>query len=147
MYESKVSVFSSKWNDCHKWNNCSLLFPIFEYCCLNWFCKPCQSTFIGLEDSYHNLDSLTNVKQNLWTFTPSWNWCVPIQSFILSKCASASSSGFPENSALKCDQFNCGMCCIGCTVCGGACSTCGAWGAGIAWSNGSADGACKVLYV
>ena len=34
----------------------------------------------------------------------------------LSKCASAS-SGFPENSSLKCDQFKCGICCtcfVGC---------------------------------
>ena len=97
-YESNVSVFSSKWTDCHVWNSCSLVFPIFEYCCLNWFCKPWQSTFIGLRDSYHNLASPTNDWQNLWTFPPSWNWCVSIQSFILSRCASAYSSGFPEYS-------------------------------------------------
>ena len=38
-----------------------------------------------------------------------------IKSFILSKCASTSSSGFPANSGLKHYQFNCGKCCIGCT--------------------------------
>ena len=31
-----------------------------------------------------------------------------IQSFILRRCASASSSGLPVNSGLKCNQFNCG---------------------------------------
>ena len=82
-----------------------LCFLFFEYCCLNWFCKPCQSTFIGLRDSYHNLASPTSVRQSLWTFTPSWNWWVSIQSFVLSWCASASSSVFPENSGLKCDQL------------------------------------------
>ena len=63
---------------------------------------------MGLNDSYHNLAYPTNVKQNLWTLTPSWNAWVSIQSFILSRCVSASSSGFPANSGLKCDQFNCG---------------------------------------
>ena len=38
---------------------------------------------------------------------------VSIQSFVLRRCASASSSGLPVNSGLKCDQFNCGICCIG----------------------------------
>ena len=82
--------------------------PILEYCCLNWFCKLIQSTFIGLSDSYHNLASPTNVKQKHWT--------VSIQSFILKRCASASSSGLHVNSGLKCDQFNCGTCAgwIGC---------------------------------
>ena len=47
-------------------------------------------------------------------FTPSENVCVSIQLFILTKCAPASSFGFPENSGLKCDQFNCSTCCIGC---------------------------------
>ena len=105
------------------------MFPTFEYCCLNWFCKPCQSTFIGLKDSYYNLASPTNVRQNLWTFTPSWNWCVSIHSFILSRCASASSSVFPKNFGLKWDQFNCGTCYA---CCAGCCSAWGAWGAGTA---------------
>ena len=57
--------------------------------------------------------------QNLWTLKPSWNWCVSIQMFVLSRCASASSSGFPENSGLKCGQFNCSMCwtCSACDCC------------------------------
>ena len=35
--------------------------------------------------------------------------CVSIQSFVLSKWASASSSGLPANLGLKWDQFNCGL--------------------------------------
>ena len=93
-YESNVSVFSSKWNDLHAWNNCSLVLPILEYCCLNWFCNPIKSMFIGLNDSYHTLAS-TNVKQTCCTLRPSWNACVSIQSFILRRCASTSSSGLP----------------------------------------------------
>ena len=70
---------------------------------------------MGLKDSYHNLASPTNVRQNCWIFTSSGNACASIQSLVLSKYVSASSLGFPENSGLKFDQFNCGMCCIGCT--------------------------------
>ena len=90
--------------------------------------------FMGLKDSYHDLATPTNGEQNCWIFTPSQNACVSIQSFILSKCASASSLGFPGNSGLKCDQFNCGMCCAGTgwsgsiggwTGCTGFCGTCG----------------------
>ena len=71
--------------------------------------------FMGLRNSYHNLASSTNVKQIFGTLTPSWKACVSIQLFVLNKCISASSSGFPANSGLKCDQFNCGTCCIGCS--------------------------------
>ena len=81
--------------------------------------------FIGLSDSYHKPDSPTNVKQKHWTLTPSWNACVSIQSFILRRCVSTSSSGLPANSGLKCNQFNCsteagwigcvGIGCAGCT--------------------------------
>ena len=105
------------------------MLPIIEYCYLNWLCKPCQSAFVGLKDSYHNLASPTMVRQNLWTFTPSWNWCVFIHSLVLSKWASASSSGFPENSGLKCDQFNCSICCACCVGC---CGTGGGGGAATA---------------
>ena len=35
--------------------------------------------------------------------------CVSIQSFVLNNWASESSSGSPENSDLKYDQFNCGI--------------------------------------
>ena len=75
-------------------NSCSLVFPMFEYCCLNLFCKPNQSTFIGLKDPYHNVASPTNVRQNHWPFTSSGNACVSIKSLVLSKCASASFSWF-----------------------------------------------------
>ena len=107
MYAPNSSVFSSKWKDLHTWNNCSLVFSILEYCCLIWFCNPFQSKAIGLTDSYHNLASPSNVKQNLWTFKPSWNAWVLIQSLVLRRCASASSSGLPKKSGLKWDQFNC----------------------------------------
>ena len=134
-YESFVSVFSSKWNDCHAWNNCSLVLPIFQYCCQNRNCKPCQCTFIGSKDSYHNLASPTNVRQNLWTLIFSWKWCMLIQLLVLSKWTSASSSGFPENFGLKCYQFKwtiCCACCAGCVSCcpycvgcAGCCGACG----------------------
>ena len=64
--------------------------------------NPIQSTLIGLNDSYHNLASPTNVRQKHWTLTPSGNECVYIQLFVLSLCASASSSDFPDNSGLRC---------------------------------------------
>ena len=105
------------------------MFPIFEYCCLNCVCKPLQFNAIGLSDSYHNLASPTNVKQNLWTLIPSWNAWVSIQSFVLRRCASISLSSFPANSGLKCDQFNggtwpgCASHIAGCT--GGAGGTAG----------------------
>ena len=66
--------------------------------------------FISLSDSYHNLASPTKVKQNVCTLTWSGTSCVSIQSFVLSKCPSASSSGLPAYSGLKWDQFNCGLC-------------------------------------
>ena len=119
---SIVSGFSSKLNNLHAWNNCSLVLPILEYCCLNKFYSPCQSTFIGSNEWYHNLASPSRVKQNLWTLTPSTKWYAFIQSLVWSRCASASSSGFPENSGLKWDQFKCPICCA---VCCGACSTAG----------------------
>ena len=54
----------------------------------------------------------------------SRKWCAFIQSLVLSKWASASSSGFPENSGLKCDQFNCTNCCPCCAGCMGCCTCC-----------------------
>ena len=65
---------------------------------------------VGLSDSYHNLASPIKVKQNLCTFMLSRKSCVSIQSLILSKWASASSSGLPANLGLKWDQFNCALC-------------------------------------
>ena len=93
-YASFVSVFSSKLKDLHTWNNCSLVLPILEYCCLNKFCNPCQSTFIDCSDWYHNLVSPNSVRQNLWTLTLSMKWCSFIQSLVWSRCPSAFSSGF-----------------------------------------------------
>ena len=112
---------------------------IFEYSCLNWFCKPCQSTLIGLKDSYHNLASPINVRQNLWTLIPSWNWCVFIQLLVLSKWASASSSCFPGNSGLKYDQFKCGI--HRCTGCWGV------WGAEGAGISGAYSPASAIFYL
>ena len=89
------------------WNNCSLVFPISEYCCLNCVWEPFQSTAIGLSDAYYNLASPTNVKQNLWTLMPSGKAWVSIQSLVLRRCASTSSSGFPANSGSRCNQSNC----------------------------------------
>ena len=139
-----VSVLSSKLKDLQAWNSCSLVIPILEYCCLNKFCKPCQSTFIGSNDWFYNLASPKSVKQNLWTLTPSTKWCVFIQSLVWSRWASASSSDFPENSGLKRDQFKCTIyclccaggawysCCFGacCPVCAGAGGGGGGGGAG-----------------
>ena len=55
-----------------------------------------------------------------------------MQSLVLSKWASTSSSGFPGNSSLKCDQFKCTTCCP--CACGvhwtGGCGACGAVGGG-----------------
>ena len=64
---------------------------------------------MGLNVSYHNLASLVRVKQNLCTFATSGRLCISIQSFVVNKWTSTSSSGLPENSGLKYDQFNCGI--------------------------------------
>ena len=60
-----------------------------------------------------------------------------------SKYASASSSGFPENSGLKFDQFKCinGCPCGACGICGacGTFSACGAYG-GCGTTEPSGDG-------
>ena len=112
--------------------------------------------FIGLKDSYNHLASPTNVRQNHWTFTPSGNACVSIQSFALSKYASASSLGFPANSGLKCDQVNCGICCIGCLgtswfgatgSCTGCWGACGAWRAGTGGGTGSVGGPASAMFI
>ena len=58
----------------------------------------------GSKEWNHNLASPNSVRQNLWTFTSSSKQWAFIQSLEHSKCTSAS-SGFPENSGLKCDQF------------------------------------------
>ena len=108
MYPSIVSLASSKWKDLHTWKYCSLVLPNFEYFCLKHSCRPAQSNHCCCAPnvSYHNLASSERVKWNLHTFWSSGKWCVVIQPFVLSKCASAFSSGFPEKSGLKWDQFN-----------------------------------------
>ena len=84
------------------------MLPNFEYLCLNKFCDCGHVVFSkGSKEWNHNLASPNSVGQNLWTFTSSLKWWVFIQSLEHSRCASASSSGFPENSALKLDQFIC----------------------------------------
>ena len=118
-YASIVSVFSSKLKDLHTWNNCSLVLSLLEYCCINKFCSPCQSTFIGSNEWYHSLASPNSVKQNLWTLTPS-KWCAVIQSLVQTRWASASSSGFPQNSGLN------ETCCPGCWP-AGACAEGARW--------------------
>ena len=135
-----------KGNDLHAWKSCSIVLPILEYCCLKLFCKPTQSTFISLSNSHHKLASPVKAKQNLCTLMWSWNLCVFIQSFVLSKPASASSSGLPEYLGLMWDQFNADMCGEG------RCSTSSAWGAfdtigscgfwvgwGLCWAGGVED--------
>ena len=124
------------------WNSCSLVLPILEYCCLNQFGNPCQFTFIGSNEWYHNLASPNSVRQNLWTLTLLTKCCTFIQPFVQNRCPFASLLGLPGNSGIKFDQVNCTNCwpcgacgtcgaCGACGVCGitGACGACGAWGA------------------
>ena len=103
-----ISVFSSKLNDLHAWNSCSHVLPNFEYLCLNKFCN-CSHVILSKvsKDWNHSLASPSSVRQNLCTLTSSIKWWAFIQSLEHSRCASASSSGFPENSGLKLDQFIC----------------------------------------
>ena len=112
------------------WNNCSLVLPNFEYCLLNWFSYSCHVITIGSNKAYHNLDSPISVKQNLQTFTPSGKSCVFIQSFVLNKWASTSSSGLPEYSGLKWDQFICIWTCW---------PSCGSTGCGVGWGGGGSS--------
>ena len=119
-----ISVFSSKLKDLQAWNNCTCILPTFVYLCLNKFWNLGQYTFMGSREWYHYLDSLNNVTQNLWTFTPLTKPCAFIQSFEQSRCASASSSVFPENSGLKFDQFKCKCCCFGSTGSWTCCCCC-----------------------
>ena len=93
---------------------------------------------MGLRDSYHKPASPTHVKQKHWTLITSWNAFVSIQSFILRRFASTSSSGLPASSGLKCDQFNCGIWagsigCAGIGCAGGMCSCTGGMGGWYWW--------------
>ena len=82
--------------------------PYFRTLLSKIFCNAGQSFAIGHNDSCHNLASPIKVRQNLSAFTPSEELWVSIQSFVQRKCDSASSSGLPENSGLKYNQFNTG---------------------------------------
>ena len=65
------------------------------------FCNSGHVIATGSNVAYQFLASPTKVKQNLWTFKASGKSCVVIQSLVLNKCASTSSSGLPENSGLN----------------------------------------------
>ena len=112
------SVFiESEWSPC---NNCSCVLPNFEYLCLNKFCNWSHvASPKGSRDWYHNLVSPNSKRQNLCTFISSSKQWAFIQSFECNKCASASSSGFPENSGLKFDQFKCRCLCLAASWCWG----------------------------
>ena len=94
-----MSVFSSSLNVLQAWNSCSgVILPIFKYCHLNLFCNLGQSSSNGASDSYHNLALPVHVKQKHLFLSPSGKLCASIQSLVLSRWDSASSSGLPENS-------------------------------------------------
>ena len=130
-----------KWKDLHAWNKCSIVSPIFEYCCLKCVCKVFQSKAIGLSNWYHNLASPSKVKQSICNLTPSENAWVPIQLLVLRRCVCTSSSGFFENSGLKWDQFNYGIG-PGCT--GGA-AGCTGGKAGSAGDTGGCTGGARQI--
>ena len=125
-YASIVSVFSSKLKDLHTWNDCSLVFPILEYCYLSKFCNSCQSTFTGSNDWYHNLcfsqwcmtKSLDFQTLNKVMYIHPVIWMEQMCPCILIR--------FPWNSGLKFDQFKCTTCCC--------CWSRGyGWGCGLGW--------------
>ena len=93
-----MSVFSSNFNVLQAWNSCSGVLPIFEYCHLNLFCKAGQLSSKRDNDSYHSLVLPVNINQKCLTLTSSVKLCASIQSLVLRRCDSASSSGLPENS-------------------------------------------------
>ena len=111
-YASIVLVFSSKLKGLQAWNSCSLVLPILEYCCLNKFCIPCQLTFIGSNELYHNLASPKHIKQNLWTLTPSTKCGHPVIG--VEQMGFCILIRFLWNSGLKWDQFKCTISCSGC---------------------------------
>ena len=100
-----MSVFSSNLNVLQAWDNYLGVFHIFEYCYLNLFCKAGQLSSKRANDSYHSLASLVNVNQKCLTLTSSGKLCASIQSLVLRRCDSASSSGSPENSGFFSIQF------------------------------------------
>ena len=80
------------------------------------------------------------VKQNLHTFASSGKLWVSIQSLVLSRCATTSSSGLPENTSLKYDQLNCGTWGGGFCGCIGLGEFAGGLGGGFAGSAGGFGG-------
>ena len=66
-----------------------------------------QSNCTYLMLSNHNLALPARARQNLLTFWSSGKLWVSIQSLVLNRFASTSSSAFPANSGLKYDQFYC----------------------------------------
>ena len=100
-----MSVFSANLNVLQAWNSCLVVLPIFEYCHLNLFCKAGQSSSKRANDSYHSLALPVNVNQKCVTLTLSGKLCASIQSLVLRRCDSASSSGLPDNSGFFPIQF------------------------------------------
>ena len=100
-----MSVFSPYLNVLQAWNSCLGVLPIFEYCHLHLFCKAGQSSSKRANHSYHSLASPINVKQKHLTLSTSGKLCASIQSLVLRRCDSASSSGLPENSGFFPIQF------------------------------------------
>ena len=101
-----MSLFTSNLNVLQAWNSCSGVLPIFDYCHLNLFCKAGQPLSKRASDSYHNLASPVNVKQNHLTLTFLGKLWASIQSLVLRRCDSASSSGLPKNSGFFPTQFD-----------------------------------------
>ena len=93
-----MSIFSSNLNVLQAWNSCLGVLPILEYCHLNLFCNAGQSSSNRASDSYHSLTSPISVMQKHLTFSPSGKLCASIQSLVLRRGYSASSSDLPENS-------------------------------------------------
>ena len=100
-----MSVFLSNLNVLQAWNSCLGVLPIFKYCHLTLFCNAGQSLSKGANDSYHSLASPISVMQKHLTFSPSGKLCASIQSLVLRRWDSASSSGLPENSGFLPIQF------------------------------------------
>ena len=104
------------------------MLPSFEYLCLNKFCN-CAHVVSpkGSKEWYHNLASPNSVRQNLCTLMSCSKQWASIQSFEHCRWASASSSGFPENSGLKFDQLRCMCLCLTASWCWGCSCPCLNW--------------------
>ena len=100
-----MSIFSSNLNVLQAWNSCSGVLLILEYFHLNLFCNAGQSLSNRANDSYHSLASPNSVMQKCLTFSHSAKLCASIQSLVLRRWDSSSSSGLPENSGFLPIQF------------------------------------------